>query len=56
MGSDLGDINLVFLEVVFVKSTLSRYLDIIAIKSILALPLSFTCKYTHMNTHKFRIN
>ena len=50
MSSDLGGINSVFLEDVFVKSTLSRYLDIIT-KLTLALPFSHAIIYTPMHTH-----
>ena len=50
MSSDLGGINSVFLEDVFVKSTLSRYLDIIT-KLTLALPFSHAITYTPMHTH-----
>lgn len=57
MSSDLGGINSVFPEDVFVKSTLSRYLDIIT--KLLWLSLSHMPSHTHQcththDTHKFR--
>ena len=50
MSSDLGGINSGFLEDVFVKSTLSRSLDIIT-KLTLVLPFSHAIIYTPMHTH-----